>query len=115
MRSLLISALLFLALCAAGGTATADSVPWGMNGSSCTPGDPAIQANRYLITAGTVKFQSSATGLITLYCPVTGYCGPPVGRPTLGLTYTDESGTGTDANITARLVRLAKSDGSFSP
>jgi len=113
MRTLLVSAAVFLAMCLVGGAAI-DSVPWGMNGSSCRVGDPAIQSNLYLITGGSVKFQSSATGLITLYCPVTGYCGPPVGRPTIGLTYTDESGTGTDANITAQLVRLAKPNGGFS-
>jgi hypothetical protein len=88
---------------------------WTMNGSSCVPGDPAIQNNRYLVTAGTVKHQSTATGLITLYCPIT--------FPTLvggafwsqlAVTYADSDGRGTVANITAQLVRLTRQDGSLT-
>jgi hypothetical protein len=88
---------------------------WSINGSSCVPGDPAIQNNRYLVTAGTVTYQSTATGLITLYCPIT--------FPTLvgggtwrifRVTYADSDGTGTVANITAQLVRLTQGTGSLT-
>jgi hypothetical protein len=84
---------------------------WSINGSSCVPGDPAIQNNRYLVTAGTVKHQSTATGLITLYCPITfpTLVGPVDRRglfSTLSVTYADSDGRGTVANITAQLVKL---------
>ena len=88
---------------------------WTINGSSCVPGDPAIQNNRYLVTAGTVTYQSTATGLITLYCPIT--FPTLVGGGTwsqLHLTYADTDGTGTVANITAQLVRLTHGTGSLT-
>jgi len=88
---------------------------WSINGSGCVPGDPAIQNNRYLVTAGTVKHQSTATGLITLYCPITFPTLIGRGRyTTLRVTYADSDGTGTVANITAQLVRLTYGTGSLT-
>jgi hypothetical protein len=86
-----------------------------MNGSSCVPGDPAIQNNRYLVTAGTVKHQPTATGLITLYCPIT--FPTLLGRGfwnTLRVTYADSDGPGTVANITAQVVTLNHNTGSLT-
>jgi hypothetical protein len=88
---------------------------WSINGSSCVPGDPAIQNNRYLVTAGTVKHQSTATGLITMYCPITfpKLIGRGIYRA-LDVTYADSDGTGTVANITAQLVSLNVRTGSLT-
>jgi hypothetical protein len=93
---------------------------WSINGSSCVPGDPAIQNNRYLVTAGTVKHQSTATGLITLYCPITfprligREFASPLRFRALVVTYADSDGPGTVANITAQLVRLKMGTGSLT-
>jgi hypothetical protein len=38
--------------------------------ATCVPGDPAIQTNRYFVTAGSVKHRDGVTGFITVYCPV---------------------------------------------
>jgi hypothetical protein len=38
--------------------------------ATCVPGDPAIQTNRYFVTAGSVKHRDGATAIITVYCPV---------------------------------------------
>lgn len=86
-----------------------------MIAASCVPGDPAIQANRYFVTAGSVKHKEGATGLITLYCPI---------QPTIVqgggshggifMTYADANGPGTTANVTAQLIRVDQS-GNFFP
>lgn len=107
-------------------TATADPLIISDTvGAGCVPGDPAIQFNRYFITAGSVNYPSGASGLITLYCPIT--------RPLqlsqfindfnllftfvpnhMTLTYTDGDGTGTASRITAQLVQIAKSNGALT-
>ena len=94
---------------------------WTINGSSCVPGDPAIQNNRYLVTAGTVKHQPTATGLITLYCPITfpTVVGAVAGHgpklfSILRVTYADSDGRGTVANITAQLITLTHDTGSLT-
>jgi hypothetical protein len=94
---------------------------WTINGSSCVPGDPAIQNNRYLVTAGTVKHQSTATGLITLYCPIPfpTLIGSVRGGgyyriSSLSMTYADSDGRGTVANIRAQLVKLSHGTGSLT-
>jgi hypothetical protein len=82
-----------------------------MNASSCVPGDPAIQGNKYTVTGGSVTHQAGATGLITLYCPVTGTWGR--NAPTiLRMTYMNSSPT--IAHVTAQLIRLTASTGSLS-
>jgi hypothetical protein len=86
-----------------------------MIAASCVPGDPAIQANRYFVTAGSVKHKEGATGLITLYCPIQ----PTIvqGGGSFGgifMTYTDANGPGPSANVTAQLLRVDQS-GNFSP
>jgi len=92
----------------------AHAYTYTINGASCVPGDPAIQNNRYLVTGGSVKHQSTATGLITLYCPIPY---PDLlqnsSRISLVVTYADSDGTGTVANITAQLVKLSTSTGSL--
>src|SRR4030095_13738288 len=98
---------------------------WASNGAGCTPGDPAIQSNRYFITAGSVHYKAGASGLITLYCPVNPnpivyfdgsefvtapWC--PLAY-TLRLTYTDSDGAGNEVSVTSQLLRLSKQNGAF--
>lgn len=100
-------------------TAEASGV-WSISGASCTVGDPAIQANRYLITGGSVSFQPSATGLITLYCPVpyTVLFNSGASSTTLYVTYADTDGgasaSGMGANLVAQLVKLNSSNGALT-
>lgn len=98
---------------------------WSMNGASCTPGDPAIQADRYFVSAGSVNYRSGASGLVTLYCPVNpspvvswdghSFTGKPwcPNRYVLRLTYTDSDGAGNAVSVRAQLLRLAKENGAF--
>jgi len=130
-----VALLIAVLICAASTQASAVTA-WSMNASSCVPGDPAIHNNRYLVTAGSVKHQAAATGLITLYCPVSlqlltaevspifcagtdGFALPcliplAIGANVLRLTYRDGDGTVGAGNITAQLLRLSTADGSFS-
>jgi hypothetical protein len=95
--------------------APVQAASWSINGSSCVPGDPAIQNNLYLVTAGTVKHQPTATGLITLYCPITFPTLVGEGNlRILSMTYADSDGPGTVANITAQLVKLTHKTGSLT-
>jgi hypothetical protein len=83
--------------------------------AACVPGDPAIQANRYFVTAGSVKHQQGATGLITLYCPFP--VPPPInegGGGTNGGLFMTYSVTGETAQVSAALLRVDQS-GNFSP
>jgi hypothetical protein len=97
------------------GAAEAHAV--GVNGASCTPGDPAIQSNRYFITAGSVNYRQGASGLVTLYCPVTipddfsSLC--PNLQYRMRLTYTDSDGAGDAVSVTAQLLRLSNATGAF--
>jgi hypothetical protein len=80
-----------------------------VNGAACTPGDPAIQGDRYLIVAGSVNYKGAASGLVTLYChPVIERC--PLGNR-LRLTYTDSDGTGNAVSVKAQLISLSPQDG----
>ena len=99
----------------------ADAAIWNINGASCTPGDPAIQNNRYFITAGSVNYPSTATGLVTLYCPIQPqfllaacFSGNVPLNNLLYLTYTDADGTGTDTSVTAQVIRLSVANGGLS-
>jgi hypothetical protein len=87
---------------------------WSMAGAACVPGDPAIQNNLHFITAGTVAHKGAATGLITLYCPITGTWGDKM--PTwLSITYgLNVTQSGSSATITAQVIRLTQSDGTLS-
>lgn len=81
-------------------------------GAVCTPGDPAIQANRYFVTAGSVNYRTGASGLVTLYCPAyIPYCGDH--QHTMRLTYTDSDGAGGAVSVQAQLIRLSVANGSF--
>jgi hypothetical protein len=89
----------------------------GVSGAACTPGDPAIQANRYFITAGSVNYRTGASGPVTLYCPVTV---PPMFPPhcpnlqyKMRLTYTDSDGPGDAVSVNAQLLRLSNTNGAF--
>jgi hypothetical protein len=86
-----------------------------MVAATCVPGDPAIQADRYFVTAGSVKHKEKATGLITLYCPVQ----PTIvqGGGSYGgifMTYTDANAPGTTGHVTAQLLRVDYSGNFFA-
>ncbi|MET0556771.1 MAG: hypothetical protein ABW221_27270 [Vicinamibacteria bacterium] len=89
----------------------------GVNGAACTPGDPAIQANRYFVSAGSVNYRAGASGPVTLYCPVTvpddfdSSC--PNLQYTMRLTYRDSDGAGDAVSVTAQLLRLSTATGAF--
>lgn len=102
--------LAILIAMAIGSTAKASN--WSMNGASCVPGDPAIQGNRYTIVAGSLSHRAGATGLITLYCPISGTWGDRNVPTILHMTYADFDTT--IAHITAQVIRLRASDGSLS-
>ena len=97
--------------------AAADAHAVGVSGATCTPGDPAIQSNRYFITAGSVNYRPGASGLVTLYCPVTVPPKYPPSCPNLQykmrLTYTDSDGAGDAVSVTAQLLRLSNATGAF--
>ncbi|NVB84736.1 MAG: hypothetical protein HOV81_40575 [Kofleriaceae bacterium] len=89
----------------------ANAGTWTIPAAGCVPGDPAIQANRYLVTGGSVKHQSTATGVITLYCPITFATLLTTGTLTFVVTFADSDGFSTAANVTAQLIKLNSSNG----
>jgi hypothetical protein len=80
--------------------------------ATCVPGDPAIQANRYFVTAGSVKHREGATGLITVYCPVPASIAVDGGS--FGDMFMTFTVVGDTASVIAQLVRIDHS-GTFSP
>jgi hypothetical protein len=80
--------------------------------ATCVPGDPAIQANRYFVTAGSVKHRDGATGLITVYCPVPATIAD--GGGSFGDMFMTFTTVGDDASVIAQLLRIDHS-GNFSP
>ena len=114
MRPAIIVLTTLLAISAS----VAQASNWSMAAAACVPGDPAIQNNLHFITAGTVSHKATTTGLITLYCPITGTWGDR--KPTwLSITYGLKlTATPTPphqgAKITAQVVRLTQSDGTLS-
>ena len=81
-------------------------------GAVCTPGDPAIQGDRYFVTAGSVNYKPGASGLVTLYCHAENFC-LGSNRHRLRLTYTDSDGAGNEVSVTAQLLRLSVANGTF--
>ncbi len=55
MRRTVAFVILALGILPQGAYAGPTRVAWSTNAAGCTAGDPAIQQNRYLITAGSVK------------------------------------------------------------
>ena len=86
---------------------------WSSTGAGCVRGDPAITNNLHYVVAGSVGFQTGAGGVITLYCPVQQNSGGTL-PDLLTMTYRDQNGTTTNADVKAQLIRLAKSDGTLS-
>lgn len=115
MRSLtfLVSAILLILATTHHVEASGDI--WSMNGASCVPTSASIQGNLYGDTAGTVGWNSSDTGTITVYCPVsfpgliTTDC-----KETLVMSYQDTDGSGTAATATAQLIQLDGSNGTLT-
>jgi hypothetical protein len=90
----------------------ADAGRYSTIAAACVPGDPAIQANRYFVTAASVKHRQGQTGLITVYCPI-----PPTiteGGGSFGGMFMTYTATGETANVTAQLLRVDQL-GNFSP
>ena len=110
MRSM-IRSLAFLVVLAAPSLALAQ-VKWSSVGAGCAAGDPAIQGNHYLITAGSVKHRSTSVDQITLYCPIAP--NQSTGANAFSLTYQDSTGFSTSANIRATLIRMDRNNGATS-
>lgn len=51
--------------------AHAETTEWSVVAMNCTPSHSTVQQNRYITTAGRVKFKPGATGLISFICPLT--------------------------------------------
>ncbi len=125
MKTLLLAAALLLLA----SSAQAQTL-WSAPAATCVPGDPAIQSNRYFISAGSVKYNANSSGLITLYCPVQNiylsygncldsnqdtYACPVLNSPNvLRLTYADGDGIGGSVSVMAQLLRLSLADGVIS-
>ena len=133
MRSTMLTSALGLLLVASAAT-RADARWWSANGASCAVGDPAIQANRYTIGAGSVKHRAGASGLITLYCAVNPGIGgleyfnygiPPEhdyatfagcsNGYTMRQTYTDSDGMAAAVSVKSQLIRMVKGNGDLYP
>ncbi|MBA3406089.1 MAG: hypothetical protein H0U13_15640 [Gemmatimonadaceae bacterium] len=79
-------------------------------GASCVASDVAIQADSYLVTAGTVKHKGTNTDLIVLHCAIPQVIDAPT---TLELLYQDSTGiAGTD--VTVSYMKMHKSTGAVS-
>jgi hypothetical protein len=110
-RIIVLATVLAISAC------VAQASNWSMAAAACVPGDPASQNNLHFITAGTVGHKGTATGLITLYCPITGTWGDR--KPTwLSITYdlkvTGAIPPGQGATISAQVIRLTQSNGALS-
>ncbi len=70
--------------------ALAQSTVWSAVAMACTPTHTTVEQNRYITTAGRVKFRPRATGNITFICPVTSQL--PRGKYKISGFY---SGTGS--------------------
>lgn len=90
--------------------ADAESTYWSASSGSCAAGDPAIQNNRYTIAAGSIRHQSGATGLITLYCNVAPNTGGDT-TPNRGWMTYKTDGTGS---INAWLYKKSTTTGSIT-
>jgi hypothetical protein len=129
MRATMVTVTLGVLLLGSSGAhaAPAGQSFWSSNGAGCVPGDPAIQSDRYFITAGSVNYRAGGSGLVTLYCPVTAgtivhQAGGTVGAwpwcPSdayvFRLTYTDSDGTDNAVSVASQLIRLSKFNGAFA-
>lgn len=132
MKKTLCSVIVLASVVAGARLALAERHYWSMNAASCTVGDPAVELNRYLITAGSVKHRAAASGPITLYCPVTtgtvrvtetniwtGLLDVTAWSVCLDddyvfkLTASDSDGVGVSTSVSAALLRLSRVDGGF--
>jgi hypothetical protein len=101
---------------------------WGAAAATCTPGDPAIQGDRYSVVAGSVKHAAGRSGPITLYCPLHApmrslqnvalaggfdFAAAPLSPNVLRLTYRDPDGTSTASNVEAQVIGMSKNDGTI--
>ena len=130
MRSKMLAAAVFVSVLGPA-AARAQQGYWGVSGAACTPGDPAIQADRYTIGAGSVKHKAGASGLITLYCavnpgiqgltivnhPAYGFINYPCAYNAFLLrqTYMDSDGPGTEVYVRSTLQRMSKANGAIWP
>jgi hypothetical protein len=108
MKTLALIAIVFVSAL----TGNAYAQEWSINASSCVPDNTAIQANRYLNTAGSTKFQSAATGTITLYCPI-AFSGNLSSPGTLEILYADDDNTAGN-NVAAQYIKMNKTTGTLT-
>jgi hypothetical protein len=114
-RTALIATCLFGALVASQGLASASGNTWSMNGASCVATNASIQSDLYIDTAGTVGWNGTDTGTVTVYCPVSfpdlisTDC-----SETLVFTYEDTDGSGSATYGKAQLIQLDGSTGSLT-
>lgn len=127
MRSMVLAVTLGVLLLGSS-EAQAGQHYWSSNGAGCVPGDPAIQLDRYFITAGSVNYRPGGSGLVTLYCPVNPggiVLYDPLAKAYITiprcldnayafrLTYTDSDGTGNAVSVASQLIRLSNENGGF--
>jgi hypothetical protein len=108
MRSSCLFATLLAVAFVATPTVQAGTNTWSFSGSSCVPGDPAIQQDLY-VSSGSVSYKGTATGLVTLYCPVT----VPTPGATNQLTMTYKL-IGSTSFIHVQLLSLDRNSGALS-
>lgn len=84
---------------------------WNAAAAGCVVTDIAIAADRYVNTAGGIKFKGTSTGQIVATCSVPENLGTVVG---LGMTYQDPDATQTGASVSAQLRRSTKSTGAIT-
>lgn len=84
---------------------------WNAQAASCPVDHDTIANNRFFITAGGITFNTGATGTIVSHCAMnedqsTVY--------SLGVTYTDSDGTGTNGGIDAKFKKTNKTTGAIT-
>lgn len=96
-----------------------------INAATCVPANTATQGNLYNIGAGSVMFNGTATGLLTLYCPI-----PPIAAGVLAIqygaghafcypdhfkvAYIDSDGTGSAVQVDAQAIKMDPDSGAVT-
>lgn len=92
--------------------ARAGVTKWSTVGSACTPSDLAIHSNAYTLFGGDIEHSSSATGLISFYCPVY----PPDGviLTELDTLYWDTDGSGPNEFVDVQFIQMSRTTGAIA-
>ena len=105
MKAILLTALLVALHSQADATVYFDSV-----GASCVPGDPAVTGDLYNISAGAVTHHSTATSLVSLYCPIPSNITAPSNVELL-FSSTENN---VDTYVTASYIKMHKTSGGIT-